>query len=128
MKFVLMVEDEPELREANRDLIRFRLESRGMPVTIVEATSGEEALAILARKDHSFDLIISDLHMGDKRMTGFDFLCRIRSEGVSPAPFVLFSGSDPNDVDFTSLDRLDGHFVRKPDSRLLFGVATKLLA
>lgn len=53
---VLVVED----NDMNMQLVEYLLEEGG--VTIVKATSGEEALSI-TRRDEPFDLILMDIHL-----------------------------------------------------------------
>lgn len=66
---ILVVEDEPSIRESLRDL----LEIEGYQV--LTAPNGESGLTIL--RQHKPDLIISDVMM--PKMSGFEFLKAIRS-------------------------------------------------
>lgn len=68
---LLVVEDDPDLREALVDTLV--LES----MSVEEASSAEQALAIL-EKDAEFDLIVSDVNMGV--MSGHDLLRNVRSQ------------------------------------------------
>jgi CheY-like chemotaxis protein len=67
---------------------------------ITTATSGEQALETLARPDASFDLVISDLGLGDG-MNGWELLDRVR-EHRPGLRFILSTGwgaqIDPADV------------------------------
>jgi PAS domain S-box-containing protein len=54
-QLILLVEDEDLLR----DLCRINLESAGY--SVIEASSGEEALHLLARKDQRVDLLLTDV-------------------------------------------------------------------
>lgn len=61
--------------------------------TVVEAVNGEAALSILQQKDHSFDLIISDINM--PRMNGFEFLSALkRFKKFKYIPVVVMSTSE----------------------------------
>jgi PAS domain S-box-containing protein len=91
---ILVVDDEPSITR----MVAMMLGPHGHSVKI--AMSGEEALTQLAGPDAPFDLILSDLGLGDG-MNGWDLLARVR-EGGFDARFILSTGwgaqIDPADV------------------------------
>lgn len=91
---VLVIDDEPMITR----MVAMLLAPHGHNITI--ATSGEEALARLADADTPFDLILSDLGLGDG-MNGWDLLDRVR-ERAPDTRFILSTGwgaqIDPADV------------------------------
>lgn len=68
---ILVVDDE----EGARELFNIILTDEGYDVSLADC--GEEALALL--KDHSFNLVITDIRM--KRMDGLQLLQEIRKGG-----------------------------------------------
>jgi CheY-like chemotaxis protein len=91
---ILVVDDEPAITR----MVAMMLGPHGHDVTI--AGSGEEALDRLADAEAPFDLILSDLGLGDG-MNGWDLLERVRA-GASDARFILSTGwgaqIDPTEV------------------------------
>ncbi|MCD8522068.1 MAG: response regulator [Saccharospirillaceae bacterium] len=112
---VLLVDDEAGIIQAIRRMLRAE------PFHILEASSGDEALAILQR--HDIELMITDY-----KMPGMDglTLCQ-KTREVSPATYrLLLSGQ----VDYSALRRAwqqgDVHrFVAKPWDNLLLGMDIK---
>jgi CheY-like chemotaxis protein len=87
---ILVVDDEPQ----NVELLRSLLEPFGYRVT--PAAGVAAGIRLLGEGD--FDLIVSDVHLGDG--TGFDLLEAVRSQpGLSGVPFVFLAttvrGSEP---------------------------------
>ena len=80
---VLVVDDEPALREALSDALR----APGRKV--VSAGSGQEALE-LARHDRP-DLVVADVRLGD--CTGLEVIDRLRAGGAD-VPVVVITGYD----------------------------------
>jgi two-component system chemotaxis response regulator CheY len=70
MTRILAVDDSPSMR----DMVRIALTGAGFDVT--QATDGEEALKLA--KEHSFDLILSDVNM--PRMDGIQLIRALRAE------------------------------------------------
>jgi ribonuclease P protein subunit RPR2 len=105
---ILLVDDEPALRE----LLRVTFE--GADVTVVEAASGEEALAELARE-------LPDALVLDLRLPGIDgaSLCRRlrRDELTFRLPIVVLSGGDIPELQRARQAGAD-EVVRKPFSPL----------
>ena len=82
---VLVVEDDPDLREALSDLIAQRLGAR-----VLDAADGAEALALAAEERP--DLVLTDWSM--PRMGGAGLLRALRADPRTRAvPIVLFSGA-----------------------------------
>jgi two-component system chemotaxis response regulator CheY len=72
MTRILTVDDSPSMR----DMVRIALSGAGFEVT--QATDGEEALQLA--REHSFDLILSDVNM--PRMNGIDLIRALRAENA----------------------------------------------
>jgi two-component system, chemotaxis family, chemotaxis protein CheY len=72
MTRILTVDDSPSMR----DMVRIALTGAGFEVT--QATDGEEALQLA--REHSFDLILSDVNM--PRMNGIDLIRALRAENA----------------------------------------------
>ncbi|MDQ3168851.1 MAG: protein kinase [Acidobacteriota bacterium] len=82
---ILIVDDE----EGNRDLLRRRLERNGYAA--IEATSGEEALAIVARQP--VDLVLLDMLMPG--LDGHAVLERLKADpGTRDIPVIMVSALD----------------------------------
>lgn len=102
---VLIVEDEPSLREA----LRRRLDQLGF--TVLDAGNGVEAMDIFRRRQSEIRLVLCDLTM--PHMNGWETLAALRR--VAPTlPVVLTSGYDETHV----MDHIDGRradgFLAKP--------------
>lgn len=67
---LLIVDDEPLFRRSLRSLLNQNREVRDK-VSVAEASSGEEALALFEKT--RFDVVIADVMLGEKKMNGFDF-------------------------------------------------------
>jgi two-component system chemotaxis response regulator CheY len=86
---VLIVEDSPTMRA----LLCSALEELEIPVKVVQASSGFEALRMLPRS--SFDLIVTDINMPD--INGLELVSFVKSnEAYREIPLVIVSteGSD----------------------------------
>jgi two-component system cell cycle sensor histidine kinase/response regulator CckA len=104
---ILLVEDEDAVRAfANRALI-----SRGY--TVVEADSGESALAVIEGETEPFDLILSDVVMPE--MDGPTLLRELRKRGVKTK--VIFVSGYAEDAFEKNLEgQTDFAFLPKPFS------------
>jgi serine/threonine protein kinase len=102
---VLVVDDEDDIRSL---LVSF-LKSNNYGYET--ATNGEEALNAVSRKP--FDLIILDLYM--PKMNGFQFLRRIRIEGVT-TPVVILTASPLEEDMLASYRTGADYFLCKPFS------------
>jgi len=105
---LLLVDDEPALRE----LLRVTFE--GADVSVVEAGSGEEALAEVSRE-------LPDVMVLDLRMPGIEGsdLCRRlrREEATRGLPIIVLTGADGPELDRARRSGAD-EVVRKPFSPL----------
>jgi response regulator RpfG family c-di-GMP phosphodiesterase len=105
---ILLVDDEPALRE----LLRVTFE--GAHVSVVEAESGEDALAEIARELP--DAIVLDLRMAG--MDGADLCRRLRRDELTcRLPIVVLTGGDESDIQRARRAGAD-EVVRKPFSPL----------
>jgi DNA-binding response OmpR family regulator len=103
--FVLLVEDEPDLRE----LLSSELEMNGYGVLC--AGGGREAYKVFS--ENKIDLVISDLKMG--LGGGVDLLRNIRQSSVEAPPVILMSGY--SDFDDREAHNLGAQFLlHKPFS------------
>lgn len=78
---VLLVDDDPQQLECTKDLLNL------MKVEVLEASSGEEALALV--KKEKVDVIISDLVMSG--MSGLDLLVAVQRNGYD-IPIIIVTG------------------------------------
>ncbi|WP_373046630.1 response regulator transcription factor [Vulgatibacter sp.] len=99
---VLLVEDDAVLRSTLRDL----LEAAGHRV--IAARNGVEAHALA--EVHRPEAIVLDLMM--PVAGGFDFVQRIRAQGIDTVPLVLFSGSADLELEARRIGA--ARWVRKP--------------
>src|SRR5215472_16763823 len=101
---LLIVDDEAPVRETLRRVLE------GEAYTVLEATNGKEALAILERKH--VPLIISDNVMPE--MTGIDLLKLVRVRYPNTLRILLTGDPDP-DLPVRSINEGEVHrFIRKP--------------
>ncbi|MGH3009777.1 MAG: HD domain-containing phosphohydrolase [Gaiellaceae bacterium] len=114
---ILLVDDEPALRE----LLRVTFE--GADVSVIEAASGEEALAELAREIP--DAVVLDLRMPG--IEGADLCRRLRRDELTrELPIVVLSGGDQAELQRARQAGAD-EVVRKPFSPLeLLSVVERL--
>ncbi len=108
MATILVVDDEPDLRV----IVRTFLEREGH--SVVEADSGEAALAMLARKDP--DLVLLDLRMPG--IDGWQVLDELGVERLEALPVVILSAN----VDGSSARRAEElgcrGYLSKPFTRV----------
>lgn len=113
---VLIVDDDPAICKLLEKVMR----SNELNATI--ARSGAEALSMI--KNHTFDIILMDIMLGD--MEGFEVIKRIRSQGIS-TPIMVVSGRNE---DFDSLYGLSlgaDDYITKPFRPLVLGAKVKAL-
>jgi signal transduction histidine kinase/CHASE3 domain sensor protein/CheY-like chemotaxis protein len=103
---ILLVEDDPNVREVAGVILR------DLGYHIIEASDGDEALALFMRHADSIDLVLTDLILPG-RLDGRE-LAREIVAAKPDLPVVLMSGSadDPGDG-IESLTRLTKPFTRK---------------
>ncbi|MEW9899800.1 EAL domain-containing protein [Chitinivorax sp. PXF-14] len=100
---LLLVDDEPRLRNSLRDLLRC------IPLDVHCAGSGREAIALL--QQHRFDLALLDLGLPD--MSGHQIMDQIRAHGQDPE-IIVVSGNTDIDSAIGALQRGAFDYVRKP--------------
>ena len=81
MDKVLLVDDTKSYRDKMGGILR----ENGFDV--VEAASSEEALAVLEKDAQTFNLIVSDLHMG--KVSGLDLAKTIKKEKLTEVPIMM---------------------------------------
>lgn len=110
--FVLIVDDEPRMRESVRDLLG------GYDYRCIEAGDGADALDLLARR--KVDIVLLDVQMPG--MSGMDVLSRIK-EGYPQLPVVMLSAESTFENATEALRKGAADFLSKP-----FKVETLLLS
>ena len=103
---VLVVDDEP----VNRSLIRAVL---GAPYEVVEAGTGPEALAAVARRP--FDLVLLDVMM--PKMTGYEVCRRIKQDQTEYLPVLLVTALGEQEERNRGLEAGADDFLTKPVDR-----------
>lgn len=83
---------------------------------------GMDALSIL--KNHTFDLILMDIMLGD--MEGFEVIKRIRNQGIS-TPVIIISGRSEDYDSLYGLSLGADDYVAKPFRPLVLGAKIKAL-
>jgi two-component system chemotaxis response regulator CheY len=109
-----------------RSLLASSLEELEVPVKIVEAESGFEALRFLPRED--FDLIVTDINMPD--INGLELVSFIRrNEKYADIPLIIVS-TEGSERDREKGLRLgaDAYMVKPFDPEMLRQVVLDLLA
>jgi two-component system, cell cycle sensor histidine kinase and response regulator CckA len=105
---ILVVEDEPVLREMTRAI----LENSGYQ--IIEAASGREALEVWNRRSGPIDLLLTDMMMPEG-VSGMELAERLL--GLQPGLKIIFtSGYTVHELDEDVLARTRGRFLQKPYS------------
>ncbi|QNL52326.1 response regulator [Olivibacter sp. SDN3] len=108
---ILVVDDEIDVQPLFRQ--RFRKETKKGDLSLDFASSGEEALAYLAKKASEVVLILSDINMPG--MSGLDLLRHIRHTYEGTPPYVMMItayGDDENHQQSIHLGADD--FLTKP--------------
>jgi two-component system chemotaxis response regulator CheY len=109
-----------------RSLVASSLEDLDVPVKIVEAESGFEALRFLPRDE--FDLVVTDINMPD--INGLELVSFIRSnEKYAEIPLVIVSteGSDRDREKGLGLGA-DAYVVKPFEPEMLRQIVSDLLA
>jgi len=107
LKTILILDDE----EVVRRLLRIVLEGRGYGT--LEASEGGEALRLL--REARPDLILVDLTMPG--MSGIQFVDTLRKQVEMPAPFIILTGTDREEIEKLSEALGARSFLQKPFSR-----------
>ena len=104
MKNILIVDDEPDIRE----ILRYNLEKAGFNIT--EAVSGNDALNKLSKK---LDLAILDIMMPGK--DGYEVCRKIREQG-NTVPIIFLTAMDREFDEVRGLEVGGDDYVKKPFS------------
>ena len=121
MQSVLIVEDSATMRS----LIASTLEQLGVPLKIIEAPSGFEALRLLPRE--RYDLIVTDINMPD--INGLELVSFVKGNQVySSIPLIIVSteSSDRDREKGLGLGA-DAYLVKPFDPDDLLQIASDLL-
>ena len=103
---ILVVEDEPFLREMTRDI----LQSFGY--RILEAVSGKDALVVWQQHAGEIDLLLTDMVMPDG-VSGSDLAEQLLSQ--KPGLKIIFtSGYTASEINPALLTKAGAHFLQKP--------------
>ncbi len=102
---VAVIDDDPDIQSALAMLLG---EWGCHPVV---ADSADEALAQLSRQGRTPDVILADLHLGDRR-SGLDAVAALRQSANGPVPALLFTGDTSAAVDLPQ--QPDLRILRKP--------------
>ena len=100
---VLLIDDERAIRRALKEILEFE----GCQVT--EAENGAQALQLI--KDHTFDLIFSDVKM--PQMDGLELLDAIQTLGVE-TPIIMISGHGTVETAVACIKKGAFDFIEKP--------------
>ena len=121
-KTVLVADDEP----ANLDLVRMILEEFPLPVRLVTARNGEEAVA--RARELRPDLILLDLKM--PVMNGWEASQRLKSDPATrDIPIIVLTAQAmPGDREQALRAGCDDYLAKPIDVRLLLTVLTERLA
>jgi CheY-like chemotaxis protein len=103
---ILIVEDEPILREMARDILE------GCGYKTLEASCGNEALDVWNNYASRIDLLLTDMVMPGG-VSGVDLAERLQA-GQPRLRIVFTSGYAANEVNREVLDKTHAHFLPKP--------------
>ena len=105
---ILIVEDEPVLREMARDILK------NCGYTILEASSGKNALAVWERRTRQVDLLLTDMMMPEG-LSGVDLAERLLLH--QPGLKIIFtSGYAANEISPEAIAKTRAQFLQKPYS------------
>ena len=114
---ILIVDDDPAICK----LLEKVMHSNELETTTVNC--GMDALSIL--KNHTFDLILMDIMLGD--MEGFEVIKRLRNQGIS-TPVMIVSGRNEDYDSLYGLSLGADDYITKPfgSAELLARIRTSL--
>ena len=113
---VLIVDDDPAILKLLEKVMR----SNGLETTT--ANSGLGALNLL--KNHSYDMILMDVMLGD--MEGFEVIRHLRSQGIQ-TPVMIVSGRNEDYDSLYGLSLGADDYITKPFRPLVLGAKVKAL-
>ena len=103
---VLIVDDS----EMNRDILREMLKDE---YAIVEASSGEEAIAVLEKSAACISLVLLDIVMPG--MSGFEVLSRMSASGwIEDVPVIMISAEESEDVVYNAYELGASDYISRP--------------
>jgi len=103
---ILIVEDEPVLREMARDILA------ECGYKIIEASSGKDALAVWSRRTGKIDLLLTDMVMPEG-LSGMDLAEKLLA-GQPHLKIIFTSGYTANEVSPEMLAKTNARFLQKP--------------
>jgi CheY-like chemotaxis protein len=103
---ILVVEDEPVLREMTRDILA------ECGYKILEASSGKDALAVWSRRTGQIDLLLTDMMMPEG-LSGMDLAEKLLA-GQPRLKIIFTSGYTANEISPEVLARTNAQFLQKP--------------
>jgi signal transduction histidine kinase/HAMP domain-containing protein/ActR/RegA family two-component response regulator len=103
---ILIVEDEPVLREMARDILS------GYGYRIFEASSGKEALGVWLQKTNEIDLLLTDMVMPEG-VSGAD-LARQLLVNHPRLKIIFTSGYTANEINTQMLVKMKARYLQKP--------------
>ncbi|HET6433117.1 response regulator [Dyella sp.] len=106
MTAILLVEDEPAVREVTATLLRH------CGFVMHTAATPDEALAVVAR--HPIDILLTDVYLLG-HSDGYSMTRQLRSQGWKGR--VIFTSGDPDAIDAARLEDEDAPFLPKPYGR-----------
>lgn len=112
----LIVDDDPAILKLLEKVMR----SNGLETTT--ANSGLGALNLL--KNHSYDMILMDVMLGD--MEGFEVIRHLRSQGIQ-TPVMIVSGRNEDYDSLYGLSLGADDYITKPFRPLVLGAKVKAL-
>ena len=112
---ILIVDDDPAICK----LLEKVMHSNELETTTVNC--GMDALSIL--KNHTFDLILMDIMLGD--MEGFEVIKRLRNQGIS-TPVMIVSGRNEDYDSLYGLSLGADDYITKPFRPLVLGATTTM--
>ena len=113
---ILIVDDDPAICK----LLEKVMHSNELETTTVNC--GMDALSIL--KNHTFDLILMDIMLGD--MEGFDVIKELRASGIQ-TPVMIVSGRNEDYDSLYGLSIGADDYITKPFRPLVLGAKVKAL-
>ena len=116
MARVLVIDDDPGYRE----LLSLLLSGHEMQV----CGSAEEAEPWFKKRE--FDLVICDINLGEKRLSGLEFLREKRAQGLTETiPFVMCSSMSDPATKSTAIEEGAAAFLVKPFAPDAFALLLK---
>lgn len=102
---ILIVEDEPGMREALKHVLRDDYE-------VVACSNGQEALVELGKTDKPVDLVITDIRMPG--MSGYELILKIQEKTPSPPIIAMSVYFDDDPELMVEIKKRAYRLVRKP--------------